>query len=477
MDGGVNGVVGEMMDFEQLQQRLYADWRDPTLLQSAAAMGREYISASLTQRTTPNSEAMAALDAALAAPLPDFGGDAHASVATLHRVGSPTTAVTTGGRYFGFVNGGVLPVTLAARWLSDCWDQNAALAVMSPLLSRIEAQCEHWLRELLGLPSSTVAGFVSGSSVAILSSLAAARYRQLHKLGWDVNAQGLRGAPALRLIAGRHAHATVLKALALLGLGHNDIEWVDVDAQGRVTADAMPPLDSRCIVMLQAGNVNSGAFDDFRPIGEAAQRAGAWVHIDGAFGLWAAASNATRALSDGIELAQSWSIDAHKTLNTPYDGGMVLCSDREALVNALQASGGYILYGQDRDGMLYTPEMSRRGRAIELWAALHYLGRHGVDALIAGLCARAREFAALMQQHGFVVLNEVVFNQVLVSAPDARRNAAIAQHVQDSGECWAGTGTWKGETVIRLSVCSWATTHDDLQRSARAFAQALAQVP
>lgn len=390
----------------------------------------------------------------------------------LHEIGSPATVAQTGGRYFGFVNGGVVPASLAARWLSDFWDQNTALQVMSPIAAKLESVCEGWLRELLGLPDRVVAGFVSGSSVAILCGLAAGRWRLLQYAGWDVNKRGLNGAPAIRVVAGRHAHGTVLKAIAVLGLGTDNIEWVEVDEQGRMCADCLPELDDRTLLILQAGNVASGAFDPFAKICAKAREAGSWVHIDGAFGLWAAGSEQLRHLTDGVELGNSWSVDGHKTLNTPYDSGIALCDDREALVAALQASGSYIEYGEQRDGMLYTPEMSRRARAVELWAALKFLGREGVDELVLGLHQRAVQAADELRAAGFEILNDVVFNQVLIACESDELTQRIMQLAQQSGECWAGGSQWFGRAVIRLSVCSWVTTAEDISRTVRAFVAA-----
>jgi len=264
----------------------------------------------------------------------------------------------------------------------------------------------------------------------------------------------------------------VVKAVALLGFGTERLELIEVDEQGRLVADALPLLDDRTIVILQAGNVNSGSFDPIRQVCEKANAAGSWVHVDGAFGLWAAACEQLCHLTDGIELAQSWSVDAHKTLNTPYDNGIVLCADEEALIKALQNSGAYIMYSEHRDSMLYTPEMSRRARAVDLWAALRYLGKRGVDDLILGLHQRAREFAGLLGARDFDVLNEVCFNQIIVAVGDQQRTDAIVSHIQGSGEAWVGASKWFDKPVIRISICSWVTDSDDIQRSVDAFLQA-----
>jgi glutamate/tyrosine decarboxylase-like PLP-dependent enzyme len=343
---------------------------------------------------------------------------------------------------------------------------------MSPITSKLEDICECWLQQLLGLPDTTAAGFVSGTSSAIFCSLTAARWRLYASQGWDFNAQGHNGAPPIRIIAGRHTHGAVIKAIALLGFGLDNIEWVEGDDQGRILAADMPELDSSCIVLLQAGNVNSGAFDPFEDICAKANAAGAWVHIDGAFGLWAAGTEQLKYLCQGIEQAQSWSVDGHKTLNTPYDSGILLCADREALVTALQASGAYLTqsFGEQRDGMLYTPEMSRRARAVELWAALKYLGKCGVDELVYGLHRCAVQFAEELTAAGFRILNDVVFNQVIVApSEDDQVTQLILEHIQASGECWVGSSLWQCQKVIRVSVCSWVTSEQDISRSVAAF--------
>ena len=416
----------------------------------------------------PSPEAIVDLNRFVEA-LPESTGDATEILEQLNQYGAPASVAQTGGRYFGFVNGGVLPIALAARWLADFWDQNTALHVMSPVAAKLEEVSESWLKELLGLPDDIVAGFVSGSSLAIFCGLAAARYRIFANNNWDINKKGFLGAPKVRIIAGRHAHGTVVKAIALLGFGIDNIEWVDTDSQGRIIPSQIPEPDQSSILLLQAGNVSSGAFDSFAQICDKAAKEGAWVHIDGAFGLWAAASGRLRHLTEGMEKANSFSVDGHKTLNTPYDSGIVLCNDKEALTHALHASGSYISYGENRDGMLYTPEMSRRARAIELWAALKYLGKEGVDELVYSLHQRAVQIAKELKDEGFQILNDVVFNQVIVACDTDEITHRTMQNVQESGECWVGGASWDGKAVIRISVCSWATTEADISRSVRAF--------
>jgi glutamate/tyrosine decarboxylase-like PLP-dependent enzyme len=394
----------------------------------------------------------------------------------LHEYGSPATVTTTGGRYFGLVVGSVFPPVMAVKWLADVWDQLATLYVTSPLMGKLEVVCEKWLLDILGLPKDCVAGFVSGTSMATMCGLAAGRYELLKRQGWDVNSKGLFGAPPFRVVVGAEAHGTVFKALALLGLGKDRVEIAPVDAQGRIDPVQIPALDSNTLLVLQAGNVNSGAFDPLDELCQRANAAGAWVHVDGAFGLWAAASASKRYLTQGMEKADSWSVDGHKTLNTPYDSGIVLCRHPEALVAAMQQTGSYIPYSENRDGMLYTPEMSRRGRVVELWATLKTLGRSGIEELVDGLCARAQQAAGQLKAEGFRVLNDVVFNQVLVTGDTPDETGALLKRLQQSGEIWCGGANWHGQPVIRISVCSWATTEKDIDRLTAAFVAARKEI-
>jgi glutamate/tyrosine decarboxylase-like PLP-dependent enzyme len=307
---------------------------------------------------------------------------------------------------------------------------------------------------------------------AMMCGLAAGRNEILKRQNWDVSSKGLFNAPKIRIVLGEQAHASVFKALSILGIGKEQIERVPVDSQGRMDTGRMPELDDRTILIKQAGNVNSGAFDPFDEICDRASGVGAWVHIDGAFGLWAAGSRSKKYLTHGIEKADSWAVDAHKTLNAPYDCGIVLCRNREALVTAMHLSGSYIQYSEKRDGFLYTPDMSRRARGVELWATLRSLGRSGVEQLVDGLCDRAVQFADGLRNEGFRILNDVVFNQVLVACETPEQTKTTLENIQKSGECWCGGAVWFGEPVIRISVCSWATTAADVERSVAAFVKA-----
>ena len=456
---------------KDIRNKMFREVKDKKIFEQAKKYAFDYIDKAFDRNVFPSNEAISNLNN-FVENMPDSIGNTSDILKQLHEYGSPATVSQIGGRYFGLVNGGIIPASLAARWLTDSWDQNTPLYLTSPVTSKLEEVTEKWLKQLLGLPDRVVAGFVSGTSMAIFCGLAAARYRVFKNNNWDVNKKGLNGAPKIRIVAGRQAHGTVVKAIALLGLGINNIKWIDSDDQGRIIASSIPELDESAILILQAGNVNSGSFDAFNEICEKANKANAWVHIDGAFGLWAAASMKLKHHTKGIEKANSWSVDAHKTLNTPYDNGILLCADKEALVHALQASGSYIVYSEHRDGMLYTPEMSRRARVLELWATLKYLGKAGVDELVYGLHERAVQISDELKADGFHILNDVVFNQVLVTYKNDEITNQIIQNIQNSGECWVGGAKWKGKAVIRISICSWATTKEDITRSVRAFAAA-----
>ncbi len=459
---------------DDIRQKMFKDLRDRSLYQKAHDFAMDYVEQAIERNVYPTDEALDNLRH-FDEDLPHESSDASTIIEQLDTYGGPATVSQIGGRYFGFVNGSILPAAIAAKNLSIYWDQNTAMQVISPVSAKLEIVVEKWLNELFGLQDAAV-GFVSGSSMSNFCGLAAGRYRLLANQGWDMNKKGLFQAPPLRVITGKETHSTILKAISLLGIGVDNIEWVETDDNGSVIAEKMPELDNRSLVILQAGNVNSGAFDPLESICQKAREAGAWVHIDGAFGLWAEASSNLKHLTAGMQLGHSWAADAHKTLNTPYDSGLAICADREALVAALHMSGGYIIKGADRDGMFYTPEMSRRARVVELWAALKYLGKSGVDQLVTGLHDRAVQFAEeISKMQGFQVLNDVVFNQVVVSCGDDELTNQTIKAIQELRECWVGGSTWKGQKVIRVSVCSWATTAEDITRSVHSFAIARAR--
>ena len=438
------------------------------LLDRARQFAGEYIDQLEQRPVFPTQDSLRAMQA-FEEPLPEHSSDPFTVLAQLHKIGSRAAVAQTSGRYFGFVNGGMLPVSLAAKWLGDVWDQNAVLYVMSPINSRLEEICERWMVSLLRFPEETAIGFVSGTTIANFSGLCAGRNELLRRRGWDVAKEGLYGAPRFRVIVGADAHAAVYKSISMLGLGTNNLEIVPSDDQGRMRPNQMPKLEEPALVIAQAGNVNSGAIDPVGEICDRAHAAGSWVHVDGAFGLWARVLPSMHEICDGIEKADSWSVDAHKTLNVPYDSGMILCRHREALTNAFKASASYFQWSEHRDGMNFRPSMSSRARVIELWAVLKTLGREGVQRLVEHLCENAREFARRLSEQEFQIHNEVIFNQVLVSCGDDALTTATLQNIQRSGECWCGGSSWRGKAVIRISVCDWATTPKEIERSVRAF--------
>ena len=445
------------------------------LLDQTAQYAQAYMEAIHDQTPFPGKNEIQALER-FNEELPEHETEASAVIKELSEIGAPGTTAENGGRFFGFVNGGLLPVAHAAQWLADTWNQNSALYVMSPVASKLEAVCERWIVQLLGLEPQTAMGLVTGSSNAIICALAAARNEMLNRQGYDVAEKGLRNAPPLRIVISEDAHSSVKAALSVLGFGSAEVELIPTDEQGRIKIAAMPELDERTILILQAGNVNGGSFDPVDELCDLANAAGAWVHVDGAFGLWAAASQKYRHLTKGMEKADSWSVDAHKTLNAGYDCGIVLCRHRSALASALQASGAYIQYGAQRDGMLYTTEMSRRARAVPLWAVLKALGASGVEELIDTLCGHAEYFARRLQEVGYQLVNPPVFNQFMISCGSEEKTAEVLKFIQNSGICWCSGSKWKGESIIRISVCSCATTTADIDKSVEVFRMAQAEV-
>ena len=438
------------------------------LLHDTAERAARYLERLDDRPVFPSSSAVAGL-AALDEPLPEKPCEPAATLRLLDEVAGPATVASAGGRYFGFVTGGTQPAALAASWLAAAWDQNAAFTVMSPAAARLEEIALGWLAELLGLPTGCAGALVSGATLANVTALAAARHALLLRQGWDVERDGLFGAPPLSVVVGDEVHVSVLKALGLLGLGRERVLRVPVDAQGRLRANALPPLSDSTIVCLQAGNVNTGAFDPAREVIAAARAAGAWVHVDGAFGLWAAASPAYAQLADGLGDADSWATDTHKYLNVPYDSGAVFCRHPEQLRGAMMVGAAYLQTADQREAAHYGPEFSRRARGVEVWAALRTLGRAGVAELVERTCRHARRFAAALRDAGHSVHNEVVLNQVLVSFGDADRTRKVVAALQAEGTCWAGATTWQGHAAMRISVSSWATSDEDVERSLAAM--------
>jgi glutamate/tyrosine decarboxylase-like PLP-dependent enzyme len=439
----------------------------PALLRDACQRALAYLGGLAERRVGPAAEAVAALDR-LDFALPGPGRDAAEVLAMLDEVGSPATVASAGPRYFGFVTGGTLPVAQAAAWLGAAWDQNAALTVMSPAAARLNAVALRWVTVLLGLPAGTAGGFVTGATMANATCLAAARDAVLTRHGWDAAGQGLVGAPPVTVVVGAEVHTTVRKALGLVGLGRDRSVVLPADGQGRIDPRALPALDGPVVVCLQAGNVNTGASDPFVPLITWARERDAWVHVDGAFGLWAAASPATARQVTGVADADSWATDAHKWLNTTYDCGIALVRDRAALRAAMETSASYLPSDADAESMHLTPQSSQRARGAEIWATLAALGRDGVAGLVDRTCGLARRFADGMRAAGHEVLNDVVLNQVLVAFGDAPRTDAVIAAVQDDGTCWCGPTTWHGRRAMRVSVSGWNTTEGDIDRSVAA---------
>ncbi len=438
-------------------------------MEDAAHRAMRYLN-SLTHRSVVPEPIDVAGLAKLDGPLPQAPMDPRRVLALLDEVVGPATVAMAGPRYFGFVTGGSLPAALAASWLAGAWDQNAGFYASTPGVAHLESVVLRWLNELFGWGASTAGAFVTGATMANFTALAAARHHVLERAGWSVEANGMFGAPPVTVIVGAEAHPTLFKSLGLLGFGRNRVTRVPVDAQGRMRADGLPRMTGPTILCLQAGNVNTGSFDPFDQIVPVAHQADAWVHVDGAFGLWARACGERRAMTAGLELADSWATDAHKWLNVPYDCGLVFVRHGAALQAAMAISADYLPSASPfRNPSDFTPELSRRARGVEVWAALQSLGSRGLDEMVARCCLLARRFAELLKNAGFEILNEIVLNQVLVSfgAPELTRRVIDA--VQAEGTCWAGVTVWQNRTAMRISVSSWATTIHDVERSATAI--------
>jgi glutamate/tyrosine decarboxylase-like PLP-dependent enzyme len=459
------------------------------LLRSTAERAADYLE-SLPERPVGKPVPVATMRTALDGELPEQGEPAREVLDRLIRRGEPGIVATAGPRYFGFVIGGALPAALAADWMASTWDQNAGLYVISPADAVCEETAGRWILELLGLPRGASVGFVTGCQAANFSGLAAARHELLARHGWDVERRGLYGAPEIEVVLGAEAHVTVHTALQFLGLGRDRVHCVEADDQGRMRpealAAALAPLAGRPILICaQAGSVNSGAFDPLAEIAPLARRHGAWLHVDGAFGLWAAASPRHRPLLAGLELADSWATDAHKWLNVPYDSGIVLCAHPAAHRAALAITAAYLVQtdGAERDPFEWVPEFSRRARGFAVWAALRSLGRQGVADLVERSCAHARRFAErLAAEPGVEILNDVVLNQVLVrchatagregvSPDDLTRD--VIRRVQEDGTCWLGGTAWRGAAAMRISVSNWSTTEADVDLSVDAILRSL----
>ena len=425
-------------------------------------------------RVTPEE-----LRATLGGPLPDGPTDPETVVEELAAEADPGTVAIPSGRYFGFVIGGSVPAALAADWLTSTWDQNAGLYAGGPAASVVEEICLEWLRELLSLPDGISAGFVTGCQMAHVTALAAARLHVLREAGWDVNSDGLAGAPPIRVLGGDLTHVTVDRALRLLGIGASAMVLVPTDDRFAMRPDALRSAladgDGPTIVVAQAGEVNTGAFDPFDEIADACEEAGAWLHVDGAFGLWAAASPGLRGLVAGVERADSWATDAHKWLNVPYDSGIAFCAHPAAHRAAMSVQASYLVHadeGGPRDQLDWTPEFSRRARGFPIYAAIRSLGRAGIADMVERCCKHARRFAELLSEGGAEVLNDVVLNQVLVRFGDDARTDAALERVVEDGTCFLSGTTFRGMRAMRISVSNWQTSDDDVERSASAILQA-----
>jgi glutamate/tyrosine decarboxylase-like PLP-dependent enzyme len=438
------------------------------LLQDVAARASAYLRHLDERKVAPDPAAVDAL-ANLDGALPDAPSDPREVIGLLDRYASPATMAMAGPRFFGFVIGGSLPVALAADWLSAAWDQNTGYYNITPATARLEQTALRWLLELLDLPRGAGGAFVTGANVANFVALAAGRHAVLERVGWKVEADGLFGAPPITVVVGEEAHPTLIKALGMLGLGRNRVVRVPIDAQGRMRVEALPKVSGPTIICTQVGNVNTGACDDVAAVRERVG-AEAWIHVDGAFGIWARVAPTRKGLVAGVERADSWATDAHKWLNVPYDSGLAFARDPLALSAAMAITAEYLpTDSQWRNPSDFTPELSRRARGVPIWAALRSLGRSGVADLIERTCRHARRFAEALTAGGFEILNDVALNQVLVAFGDAGRTQRVIAALQADGTCWCGGTVWQGRSAMRISVSSWATTDADVEKSIAAM--------
>jgi glutamate/tyrosine decarboxylase-like PLP-dependent enzyme len=444
------------MDTEH-QPRLRSD---VDLLKAATTAAVEYATTVDDRRVAPDDQAVAALSA-FDESLPDIGADESETLRLLNDVGGPATVATTGSRYFGFVNGATYPVALGSSWLVSTWDQNAALPVMSPVAAKLHDVVRGWLVDLLHLPAGTGVAFVTGATIANASCLAAARDALLGGLGWDVQSDGLFGAPEIQVVVGGRAHTTLSKSLGLVGLGRTRVHVVPADDQGRMHAHLLPDIDGPVLVCAQAGEVNTGAFDPFDEIADWLAARSGWLHVDGAFGMWALADPSRADLVHGLDRADSWATDAHKWLNVTYDCGVAFVRRLDDLRRTFAAAAGYLPPDAGFEAMHHTPQSSQRARQIEVWSVLRTLGRRGVADLVTRACDAATTIAAHLRTGGLTVLNDVVLNQVLVRLVDGPTTEALIAEIQSDGRIWCGPTQWDGATAMRISVSSWKTDLDD----------------
>ena len=431
------------------------------LLNKTLEYVEDYLSKINTRSVFPKPEDLKAM-AGLNVDIPEHPVEPQRVIELIHSMGSPATVATNAGRYFGFVIGGSLPVALSANILAAAWDQCAGLYVLSPIAEQLEITAGRWVKELLGLPMNSGVGFVTGATQANLTGLATARHALLKQMGWNVEARGLYSAPEIQVVVGQEVHVSILKALALLGFGSERVKKLPVDNQGRINPAGIDFDQQPTILCLQAGNVDTGSVDPMLELIPKAKEKGAWVHVDGAFGLWAAASPSYRHLVEGVELADSWSVDLHKWLNVPYDSGVVICRYPELMRAAMSVNAAYLPDGTPGPYQ-YTPGMSRKARGVEAYATLYSLGKSGVSELVERCCRHAKNMADVLEQAGYKVLNDVVLNQVLVDF--GAKTDQIIRDIQQEGVCWAAGTDWQGKKAMRISISSWATTDEDIERS------------
>lgn len=440
------------------------------LIQDAADRASTFLEQRPKSPVFPTPEAIHGLDAL--APFPHGPSRPEEVLRLLDEHASPATVASTGGRYYGYVIGGALPATVASHILATAWDQNGAFWSTSPVIGRIEEITLDWLKRMLGLTAETGGAFVGGSSIATFCGLAAARNHLLAQNGWDVESDGLHGAPRIKVVVSEESHPSINKALGLLGLGRNTVTKAPTDDQGRIRIDSLPALDEHTVLCAQAGNVNTGSVDPLADLADHTSAAGAWLHVDGAIGAWAAAVPAMRPMMAGIERADSIAASAHKWLNVPYDCGIAFTRHPDALRRSMRMTAAYLPESGRREPSEYTPEMSRRARAVDVWAALKQVGHSGLAHMIETSCRHARTYADAFRAAGHDVLNDVVLNQVLVRFGDPDVTKRTIESLQRDGIVWCGGTVWQGKTAMRLSVSSWATTDDDVQAGIQAILQA-----
>ncbi len=443
------------------------------VLDKAKVCSEEYLDGLSQMPAYPDSKAVEALSI-FDEPMPASSSKPEEVIELLSKYGAPATCASSGGRGFGFVQGGILPAALGASWLVDTWNQNAGFYDMSPVSAAIEGVAEKWVTRLFGFPDGSAMGLVTGSATGLLTCFIAARNELISRQGWDVRKQGFKKAPPIRIVLSAEAHSTVMNALYHLGFGTDEMEFVPVDHYGRMIPSKVPALDNRTLLILQAGHIVGGSYDPIDELTDMGRAAGAWVHVDGAFGLWAAVSDKQKHFVKGLGKADSCNMDAHKTLNSGYDNSIILCRDRSALESSLALGGSYVSSTTpNRNNNNYTPEMSRRARGIILWAALKELGRDGLEKLIDNMCRCTEYFAERLEEIGYEKPNPVFFNQFFIKLPTDEETKKALAHLQSSGITWMGGATWKGSHVIRISVSSISITKDSIDECLPAFREAI----